>query len=182
MHLVVTISGLHGTGKSTYAKAIAESFNLRHVSAGHLFRKLAEERNLSIEELTKLAGEDPSIDNLIDKKMMEEAERGDVVIDGQLAGWMAKDKANVKIFLTAPERVRIERIAGRDSITLKEAEAQTALRERLEKERYKKYYGIDIEDLSIYDLIVDTSLLPLEETVKTLREIISDYVTKHAGR
>ena len=42
MPLVVTISGLHGSGKSTYAKALAEEFRLRYVSAGQLFRDIAK--------------------------------------------------------------------------------------------------------------------------------------------
>ncbi|MFQ6076866.1 MAG: AAA family ATPase, partial [Candidatus Bathyarchaeia archaeon] len=48
MGLVVTVSGLHGTGKSTYARALSEAFDLRHVSAGGLFRQIALERGLSI--------------------------------------------------------------------------------------------------------------------------------------
>ena len=39
MALAITISGLHGTGKSTYAKRIAEAFRLRYVSAGEFFRR-----------------------------------------------------------------------------------------------------------------------------------------------
>jgi len=41
--IVIVIGGPHGTGKSTYAKAIAEEFSLRHLSAGEIFRQLAEE-------------------------------------------------------------------------------------------------------------------------------------------
>ena len=37
MKLTITLSGFHGTGKSTYARIIAKNLNLRHISAGGLF-------------------------------------------------------------------------------------------------------------------------------------------------
>ena len=33
---------------------------------------------------------------------------------------------------------------------------ETRIREESEARRYKKYYNIDINDLSVYDLVVDT--------------------------
>ncbi|MEM3654149.1 MAG: nucleoside monophosphate kinase, partial [Candidatus Bathyarchaeia archaeon] len=115
--IVITISGPHGTGKTTYAKRIAEAFNLKHVSAGELFRKIAQEKNISVEKLSEIAIKSQEIDNLIDERTKKEAEIGNVVIDGQLAGWMALKNADLKIFLTAPKEKRFERIAKRDSIS-----------------------------------------------------------------
>jgi len=86
--LIVTVSGPHGSGKSTYAAKLAGSLALRHVSAGMLFRKLAEERKVSLEKFQEMAAADPSIDRLVDERTMLEAESGDVVVDGQLAGWV----------------------------------------------------------------------------------------------
>src|SRR5215510_3330761 len=101
--MIVTVSGLHGTGKSTYAAHIAKGLGLRHVSAGVLFRRIARERHVSLEVFGKEALEDPSIDRLIDEETMKEAELGDVVIDGQLAGWVLKEKSDLRIYLTAPD-------------------------------------------------------------------------------
>ena len=47
--LIITMSGPHGTGKSTYAKALAKALNLRYVSAGELFRNLAQQHKMSLE-------------------------------------------------------------------------------------------------------------------------------------
>ncbi len=49
MGLVITLSGLHGTGKTTYAKPLSQIFNLRHISAGILFRQIAEECTLKMQ-------------------------------------------------------------------------------------------------------------------------------------
>ena len=63
--LVVAVSGLHGSGRSTHAKRIAETFGLRYVSSGTIFRQMAEERGLSLEEMSKLTDKDPEFDKLI---------------------------------------------------------------------------------------------------------------------
>ncbi|MEM2964853.1 MAG: cytidylate kinase family protein [Thermoproteota archaeon] len=173
---VVTFSGLHGTGKTTYARAIAQEFNLRHLSVGGLFRQAAEERGLTLLELTRLAEKDESIDRLIDDEARREAERGGVVIDGQLSAWMAGENALLKIYLTAPLNVRVKRIADRDGVSLEEAERATVERERAERERYLRLYGLDVDDLSVYDLIVDTDLMSLEELTATLKNIVRSVI------
>jgi len=180
--IVIAMGGLHGTGKTTYAKALAQQFSLRHVSAGEAFRKLAEEEGLTLRELAEKAEMDPSIDRRIDEAVKKEAALGSVVIDGQLAAWMAEDNADLKIYLTAPDKVRFERIACRDGLTLQEAEHTTREREAREMRRFKELYGIEVKDLSIYHLIIDTSLLPLEDTMKTLKNIVSDYIQERGRR
>ncbi|MCL4332449.1 MAG: cytidylate kinase, partial [Candidatus Thermoplasmatota archaeon] len=65
------------------------------------------------------------------------------------------------VFVDAREEVRLERI--RNSIQHRAEEKgdnilfQMREREESEWERYKKYYGIDYRDTSIYDLVVDAS-------------------------
>src|SRR5215831_14709468 len=123
--MIINLAGDHGAGKSTYAAHLATQMGLRHVSAGILFRKLAEEKGLSLEQLGQMALKDPSIDRMIDERTMSEAEKGNVVVDGQLAGWVLKEKADLRIFLMAPDEVRVERIANRDGVSLAEARRQT---------------------------------------------------------
>ncbi|TMI30885.1 cytidylate kinase [Candidatus Bathyarchaeota archaeon] len=166
--MIVTVSGPHGSGKSTYAAKLAGSLGLRHVSAGMLFRKLAEERKVSLEKFQEMAAADPSIDRLVDERTTMEAERGDVVVDGQLAGWVLKEISDLRILLTAPLVVRLERIAARDHISLEEARRQTLHREAVQAERYRKHYGFSVDDWSIYHLILDTSFGSIEDTAKIL--------------
>ena len=178
MSPIIAIGGLHGIGKSTVAKALAKHFKLRYLSAGKAFREMAKRKTLTLQEFSKLADEDPSIDLEIDNSIKKEAEKGDAIVEGQLASWMLKNMADMKILLTAPEKVRIKRIATREGTSFDEAKKRTAIREKIEKERYKKYYNIDLSDVSIYDLIFDTSLLIKEETIKVLEAMIEDYLAK----
>ena len=169
--MIIAIGGLHGTGKSTCAKALAKIFNLRYVSAGEMFREIAREKGVSIEELSKLSEVDKSIDLAIDEKTRKEAKNGNVVLEGQLTPWIVKNNA-LKIYISASKEDRLTRISKRDGVTLEKAEKETLTREASERKRYKEYYGINIEDLSIYDLIIDTSLFSKEETIKTLEKIV----------
>ena len=166
--MIVTVSGPHGSGKSTYAAKLAGSLALRHVSAGMLFRKLAEEKKVSLEKFQEMAAADPSIDRLVDERTMLEAESDDVVVDGQLAGWVLKEISDMRILLTAPLVVRLERIAARDRISLEEARRQTLHREAVQAERYRKHYGFSVDDWSIYHLALDTSFGSIEDTAKIL--------------
>jgi len=166
--MIITVSGYHGTGKTTYAARLAKELGLRHVSAGMLFRKLAREKGISLEELGEIALKDPSVDRMIDEHTMTDAEKGDVVIDGQIAGWVLKDIADLRIHLTTPEAVRIQRIAERDHLSVEEARRQTASRERVQSERYKLHYGFKVQDLSIYHLILDTSIGSIDSISRIL--------------
>lgn len=181
--MIITVSGPHGTGKSTYAARLAESLHLRHVSAGALFRRIAKEKKMTLEELGETALEDPSVDKLVDERTIAEAEKGAVVVDGQLAGWILKDKTDLRIYLTAPEDVRLERIAKRDKVTLQEARVQTEQRESVQRQRYSRHYGFQVEDRSIYNLVLDTSLGSIEDTAKILLSaaVMVRRAKKHTG-
>lgn len=133
---------------------------------------------MSLRALSKKAAEDLSIDKLIDEQTREEARKGNVVIEGQLAGWVVGEDADVRIFLVAPDAERYERIARRDHQSASSASEETRFREQIQRERYKRYYEIDIDDLSIYDLKVDTSGKSVKETTQLIRKSIDEFLTK----
>jgi len=43
-------------------------------------------------------------------------------------------------------------------------------REKSEKRRYRDFYGIDLDDTSIYDIVIDTTSIPPEEVVGKIME------------
>jgi len=180
--LVITVSGPHGTGKSTYARALADALRLRYVCAGELFRDLANERGVTLETFSKMAAEDPAIDTIIDERTKVEAKKGGVVIDAQLGAWMVKELADVKVLIVAPDDVRFRRIAERDRISVQEARKQTLARELIQKQRYQKYYGLDVSDVSIYDLKIDTGLYPIEKTKSVVIESVRRLLSKSKVR
>ncbi len=163
----VTISGLPGTGTTTVAKILAERLGYKLISAGEVFRKMAKEMNMSLEEFSEYAKENPEIDRKLDEMQKELAEKEEnVVVEGRLSGWFVN--AHLRVWLYCDKDRRYERIAKRENISFEEAKRRTEEREKLEKERYKKFYGIDLEDISIYDLAVNSGNFKPEEIVEII--------------
>jgi len=165
--MILTISGLHGTGKSTVGKLIAKKLGIKYYSTGQIFRDLAKEMNLTLEEFTEYVENNPNIDKRLDDKIIDIANKGDVIIDSQLSAYILKSIANFKILLTCPLEIRVRRITERDNASYNEKLKETLLREESELERFKKLYNIDLNDAEkngkIYDLIIDTGNLTVEE-------------------
>jgi cytidylate kinase len=156
--MLITISGPAGSGKSTAAAGLAERLEYDHVSGGDIFRNLADERDLTPLELNKLAEVDDEIDRDLDRRQREIAARDDdLVLESRLAGWMAGDYADFRVWLDAPLDVRIARIADREDKTIDTARTETVKRAESEALRYLEYYSIDIEELEIYDLALNTA-------------------------
>jgi cytidylate kinase len=154
--MIITLSGQPGSGKTSVAREICEKFGFTFISAGEQFRKLAAEKGMTLEEFGRLAECDPSIDLAIDQRQKElSMKHPNVMVEGRLAGWTID--ADMKIWLKTPLRVRAERIAKREDIPVHRAYDETEVREKCEIGRYKKFYDIDLTDLSCYDLIIDTS-------------------------
>ncbi|RLG61077.1 cytidylate kinase [Candidatus Geothermarchaeota archaeon] len=177
--LIITISGWHGVGKSVYSKAIAKKFKLRRLSAGGIFRRIAKERGLTIEELSELALKTKKIDKEIDSYVIREAKKGGVVVDALLSGWLLKDVAHIRIFLTAPFEERVRRIAERDGKSFEEAFRETKLRESSEKKRFREYYGINLDDLSVYNFLIDTTLGDVESIKEVIYKLVEGYMKTH---
>jgi CMP/dCMP kinase len=153
----ITVSGLPGSGTTSLSRYLSERHGFTMISAGEVFRQLAREHNMELAAFGRLAEKDPEFDKMIDARQKEIArERDNIIIEGRLSGWMVDD-ADLKIWLYAPIGCRIKRIAFRDQVTdEKTAERLTLEREQCEAGRYKSYYSIDIGDLSIYHLVVNS--------------------------
>jgi cytidylate kinase len=174
--MLITISGPAGSGKSTAAAALADALGYDHVSGGDIFRDLADERGLTALELNKLAEEDDAIDRDLDRRLREiAADRDDVVLESRLAGWMAGEHADFRVWLDAPLDVRASRIADREDKDVELARTETRARSDSEAKRYQSYYDIDIEDLSIYDLVLNTARLDPDGVVEAIATVVTAY-------
>ena len=151
--MLVTVSGLPGSGTSTVATRVAQHLGVEHLDGGTVFRAIAAERGLSLHELSRLAENDERIDRALDDRLLERAAKGDVVLESH-AVWLACD-----------EEQRAARVGGRDGHHLAEAVEVNRTREASERLRYLQYYGIDLTDLSIYDLVLDSTDVGPEELV-----------------
>ena len=133
---------------------------LDYIDAGTIQRQLAKEAGVSLLKFTEIAETDISIDKKVDKQIIQHAQANkDIILEGRLTGYSCqREKIEAfKIYLKAPLDVRVKRICQREKSEFTETRSRTSKRENIENKRYKKHYHIDTNDLSIYDLVVDTS-------------------------
>ncbi|MBI5635352.1 AAA family ATPase [Candidatus Micrarchaeota archaeon] len=154
----IAISGPSGCGNSTVTKLVSQKLNLKLVN--YTFRNMAAEKGTTLEEIQKKALEDPKIDYLLDFTQVNEA-ADNSVLGSRLAIWLID--ADLSVWLTASPRVRAKRIADRDQKSFSETLAFTRKRDKENFQRYKKYYGISINNIKHADLVVNTEKFSAEQ-------------------
>lgn len=179
--MFITIAGSQGSGKSTICKILEKKYGLQHVKISQIMRKMAEQRNITILEMNQLAELDPEIDKLIDQASIDISneflkQNKHAIFDSRMAWHFVPN--SIKVYITADERVRAERILNdgtRGNIENfdKIDETISSINNRMlsENSRYKKYYGVDNLDMSNYDLVLDSS----NKTPDELAEEIVNY-------
>ena len=177
--MIIAISGKAGSGKSTVAKEVAKKLGLKHYSVGDLMRQLAKERKMPLNELSRLAEKDKSIDMELDKKTIGLRGEDNFVIDGRLTAYFLP-YADLRVFLDCDDEVRAERILkdnrnDEKSKNLKELIKKIRQREQSERKRYSRLYKIDYRNKKLYNLIIDTTHLDIREVVD---EIINSARTQ----
>lgn len=166
----ITVSGPPGSGTTTVSKLLEEKLDVQHVYAGDIFRKLAEKHDMSLEQFGAYCEDHPEVDKELDEYQRKTLHSGDIILEGRIAGWIAykNDIPALKVFLTADEETRVERIVNREQGDFKARKQEIRKREKSEAKRYKEYYDIDVKDTSIYDLVVDTTEKKPEEITKII--------------
>lgn len=170
----ITVGGLPGTGTTTLCRLLERALQLPYIYAGQLFREEAARRGMTLAEFNALAGDDPAVDRALDDQQLEFLRRGGVILEGRLAGWLAHHHAipAFKTWIVCDSDERIRRLVQRDGADPATQAASNADREARERDRYARYYGADLGDLSIYDLVVDsTSMAPEEVSDRVLRAL-----------
>ena len=158
---LITVSGPPASGTSTLTTTLSESLDFELINGGDIFRELAAEKDLSLAELTELSEEDDSIDRELDARLADIIEAhatgertpdgNGLIIESRLAGWHGFGYTDMAVFLTASQKTRYNRTEGRVE-TLEELKR----REKSEADRYMKYYGADMYEMELYDVILNT--------------------------
>jgi len=159
--MIIAISGLSGCGKNTVGEKVAAKLGLRPIQFS--FKDEAKRRGVSLMDIQALASRDSALDKQLDDKIVAEASKGNCVIMTWLGPWMVKD-ADLRVWLDASEEERARRVSGRDKMSLAEALEHVRKRDANNRERYKRFYGINIDDRSIFDLVVNTGRFNPEQS------------------
>ncbi|MDR0784675.1 MAG: cytidylate kinase family protein [Treponema sp.] len=161
----IAISGKSGCGNTTVSRLVAEKLEIKFIN--FTFRSLAQEKGLDLRNVLELAEKDDSWDREIDSRQVSLALEGSCVLGSRLAIWMLP-QADLKVYLTATPKIRVERIVRREGGVLEEIARFTAERDARDHERYLRLYGIDNDAFDFADLVINTDGLSPERIVEII--------------
>jgi cytidylate kinase len=174
--MIITISGLAGSGKSSVAKLVAQKLGYPHYSAGDIQRQLAREHNLTITEWGKLEMDDEKYDKMVDSRFKKIAQQQkDAVIDAWLGAYFARHALN--IFLTCDEQERARRRLHhkRQEEQFEKLEhTMRDMRQRTEynRKRWLDFYEFDFLNMDNYDYVIDTTNLTIGQVADRIVSLV----------
>ena len=171
--VVICISGMTGSGKSTVAKRLADKYGLGYFSGGNALRTLAQEEGYNsgvrgwwetaegLNFLQQRMG-DPTFDKKIDEKLLELAKKGNIVLDSWTMPWLLNE--GFKVWLEASPQVRAKRVTNREPISVEEALNALTKKDERTRQIYKSLYGFDLgHDLTPFNLVLATDELDYDD-------------------
>lgn len=166
----IAISGKSGCGNTTVTKLVAQKLGYQMIN--FTFRNLSAEKGIDFWEFCKMAASDDNIDREVDTRQVAMAmDTENCVMGSRLAIWMLKE-ADLKVYLLASEETRASRVFKREGGDYEVVLEQTRTRDKNDTGRYQRIYGIDNNDTSVADLVIDANTKTADQ--------ISDEIVKKA--
>src|SRR3972149_799794 len=175
---VVTMSGTIASGAREIGWAAAASLGIDYVDQqllvdaakrlgvpvdvilGRTYADLARER------------EEPEVSDALYMKTMtaiirELGDRGNIVVLGRGSQMILRDLPGaLHVLALAPQELRIERLVTREGVSTEEATRRVQDGDRARAAFHRKFWKVDVNDPSLYDMTLETSRLPFEVGVE----------------
>lgn len=192
MKRLIALSAAYGAGGDIVGPALAERFGVPLVDRA-IPLKVAEELQVPFAEADSVEAESPSrLERILrgfvgidpsaptplpsddfrretEKVLLGQCETGEGVILGRAAAVVLHDDPRVlKVRLDGPREARLRQamaIGGADEATA----ARTLDRlDRTHADYARELYGADIHDFALYDLMIDSTRIPIETCVELI--------------
>ncbi|HEX7432715.1 MAG TPA: cytidylate kinase-like family protein [Anaerolineaceae bacterium] len=165
---VITLSREFGSLGMIVAQRVAENLGYRLVGRELInqaaLRSGAPEVALAVIDELNLLGLTVSSDSIdayvraVKAVVDELAQEGNVVIVGRGGQVILRGRPDVLcVLMVAPQALRIERIAQRQSIPWAAARAQIEASDRHRRRFLKHFYNVKWDDPDLYDLVINTA-------------------------
>ncbi len=196
---IITIARGFGSGGRTIGKLLAKKLDIDYYN-DDLIKLASEESGINIELFGKADervktnlfkrykrsyGEwtippdsdmfvsDDNLFNYQSKIIKQLADKGDCVIIGRCADYILKDREGVaRIFVYADDDTCLSRVTELYAMSKKDAEKKIETIDKARASYYKYYTGKEWNDVTNYDLCLNTSGISFEKAV----DIICDYL------
>lgn len=188
--MIISFNGDHGSGKSTIAKKVAETLKYPRFYMGQMFRDMAKERNMTVEEFDKLCKADSSLDKKVDDSVIKLAKENDNFVIESRTAWHFIPRS-IKIYLKVDDKEAAKRIFKESNNENRKNESNSfnsednilkSLKNRKinDDKRYMALYSLDIRKKSNYDFILDTTNLSIEDVFHKVMEFINSKQEKNS--
>jgi cytidylate kinase len=179
---VITITGDLASGKSSVTDILKKYLNYEVYKTGQYVRRLATEKNMTINEFQDYVKIHPELDRQIENNSAVYAEEHDNIIVDARVGWYAIPYS-FKVYLktdidisTKRAYLDRERKSSEPCSSIEEVKNQIISRNTKEIDRFFNLYNVRKDDMKNYDLIIDTSNISVEETAKKIQNAYEEWL------
>ncbi len=188
--MIILICGYTSSGKSVVADHIGKQLKYLVIHTSDILKKMLTNQEIDLSKTEMQTGwyekstasydtrkKDLSFDKKLDKYLLSLVkENENLVLDSSTLPYLLKRKKGVlRIWLKCSQKVRAERMAKRNNMVFTDTIKILKKKDKFNIDHYKSLYGYDFgKDLSIFDYVLDTSKIGLDEVFKRTLSFVKD--------
>ncbi|MBN1851209.1 MAG: cytidylate kinase-like family protein [Pirellulales bacterium] len=193
---VLTISREYGAGGGELAWKLADSLgwellgrellheaaNIQHVPDAELER--LDEQAVTMSDRFRMHPPHQQYLLGLTEAVQRAAEQGNVILVGRGAvHLLAGVEQCLHIRLVAPKAWRVARMVQREGWTTEQGLARCTETDRARVQFHRFFFGEGSDQPAQYDLVINASLMPMENIIKVIKEIVNSHsVSTHVNR